>query len=360
MPEVESFCPRCDAEVKSDWSYCPHCSMMLSSSQAILSDRIRYVRRETAGRSRRRAMIRSLANVSVAISFLFVVGSGVLLFHPSMVPSLFRPPDTIAMEPLPRMREPGQSGEDEGAYVDFKWIEIPAGPFLHGTTGRTKPLELQGYMILKYEVTNGQWQEYLRGRSRTRLLSTARFAAAVPSHWGWKPDPDSEELPSPPTAEDYDKPVVNITWAQAQDFCRYYLATVKGFEGARLPTKYEWQKAARGDLDDRPYPWGTEYFRRGGFVRCNGREARLGGPVSVLTFAGADGDVSPYDVVGTAGNVAEYVNADGFPGFCGGTYLEGQEVRIHEEPTTHNSSNHKWSFVGFRAVRSLPPPEEGD
>ncbi|MHC4861422.1 MAG: SUMF1/EgtB/PvdO family nonheme iron enzyme [Planctomycetota bacterium] len=362
MPDAESVCPRCDAEVQADWGYCPHCSMMLSSSQAILSDRIRYVRHERAGRSRRRIMVRYLANLSVALTVLFVVGSGILLFHPAMVPSLFRPPDTMALEPLPVLVDPGPEVA-VSAKIDYVWITIEAGPYRHGPTGRTKELELHAYQILKYEVTNGQWMEYLRGTSRTRLENLSKFEDAVPDHWGWKPGPDAPP-PSPRWSEDFEKPVVNITWDQARDFCHYYLSKIKGFEGARLPTKYEWQKAARGAKDERPYPWGTEYFLKGRFVRCNAREARIGAPLSVVTFAGKG--VSPYGVVGMAGNVAEFVNAaeyagDLLPGFCGGTYLEGQEaLRIYEEPATQQLStvDHVWAFVGFRAVR--PVPTEGD
>ena len=47
-----------------------------------------------------------------------------------------------------------------------------------------------------------------------------------------------------------DYPVINIDWSQAVAFCKW--------RGARLPTEAEWEKAARGQLAGRNYPWGDE------------------------------------------------------------------------------------------------------
>ncbi len=45
-----------------------------------------------------------------------------------------------------------------------------------------------------------------------------------------------------------DWPMVNVTWDEAQTFCRW--------RGGRLPTEAEWERAARGDRPGADWPWG--------------------------------------------------------------------------------------------------------
>jgi formylglycine-generating enzyme required for sulfatase activity len=291
---------------------------------------------------------------------LLVVGGGVLLFHPAMVPSLFKPLDSFPIDeqlPKPSARlDPAP--EDEQPTLDFEWVPIPAGEFLVGKREEAYSWKLPAYEILKYEVTNNQWSRFLAAEY-DRLVDEGKLESYVPANWGWAPDLGKE--PYPPD-DLFSHPVVYITWTQAQEFCTRWLAKQPGCDYARLPARTEWEKAARGSKDDRPWPWGDEFFinASGGLrlPRANTKESGVLGTLPVTVFA--DKDVSDYGVVGMAGNVAEFVGwEDGRydAGYEGGAYgMDRFDARIGEYTEMPNLT-HRWRYVGFRAARPIDDGE---
>jgi formylglycine-generating enzyme required for sulfatase activity len=57
-----------------------------------------------------------------------------------------------------------------------------------------------------------------------------------------------------------DHPVLHVSWDDAQAFCLW--------AEARLPTEAEWEYAARGGLEQKPFPWGND-LEPGGKHRMN-------------------------------------------------------------------------------------------
>lgn len=118
-----------------------------------------------------------------------------------------------------------QKGKDN-SYM----VLIPEGEFDMGCdvgNDDEKPIHkvnLKPYYIDIYEVTNAQYQKFVDETNYKK-----------PTHW-------SDKTMNAPS-----QPVVLVTWYDAVEYCKW--------AGKRLPTEAEWEKAARGGLVGKLYPW---------------------------------------------------------------------------------------------------------
>ena len=114
-------------------------------------------------------------------------------------------------------------------------VYIPAGEFTMGSNEwwpKSQPEHKKvtgAFYMDKYEVTNKRYKKFVEVDNRT-----------PPAHW-------VNGVPPPERAY---HPVVFVSWYDANDFCRW--------EGKRLLTEPEWEKAARG-TDKRTFPWGDKF-----------------------------------------------------------------------------------------------------
>ena len=132
---------------------------------------------------------------------------------------------------------------------DTPMVLIPAGEFQMGdafSEGGTdeRPIHtvyVDAFYIDTYEVTNAQYRRFVQA---TGHRAPEGFGY-VNGEWlsGFKPWLDE-------SLNGDDQPVVCVSWADAKAYCEW--------AGKRLPTEAEWEKAARGGLVGKKFPWGDE------------------------------------------------------------------------------------------------------
>lgn len=192
-------------------------------------------------------------------------------------------------------------------------------------------------------ITNEQYARFVHATGhRAPSLDDRRVQR---ENW----DPDTKMYP-PERAR---HPVVLVSWHDAHAYCEW--------AGGRLPTEAEWEKAARGGLEGKLYPWGDE------LTPALANYDNQGGTTAVGAYP-ANG----YGLHDMAGNVWEWT-ADWYnPRYYSCSSLSNP--RGPETGTTkvlrggawllfaefcrvayrfRNSPDFRFNLIGFRLARSL-------
>ncbi|HEX3974911.1 MAG TPA: ergothioneine biosynthesis protein EgtB [Solirubrobacteraceae bacterium] len=218
------------------------------------------------------------------------------------------------------------------SFTGLELVEIPAGPctigarpvgFAYDNERPRHRTDVRGYMIGRTPITNATYLTFVEGGGYERREWWSDEG------WSWKEDYDITR-PQSWTADlrsewrlsgleplHPDRPVVHISWFEADAFARAH--------AGRLPTETEWEKAATWDQEHQTsllYPWGNDPVVPG--LHAN-TDQRAGGSVAAGSLP--DG-ASPYGVLGMIGDVWEWTSSNftGYPGFAPFPYREYSEV----------------------------------
>ena len=257
--------------------------------------------------------------------------------------------------------------------LNENYAYVPSGDFEKDG----KKISVQSYLISKQEVTNGEYRTFLLDLKERGELQKWAIAAVDSSGWSTKNNLNmkyQDYYHSHPAYADY--PVVNVSKEGAILYCEWLSNKVNQNLGQtsklafRLPTKAEWLKAAKGNLEIPVYAWGGPYLRNSkGLVLCNfmnlGSEAIARNNEGELYIeTRSQGNYADYnaDIIAPAksywpngfglynmnGNVAEMIADEEV--VVGGSWADpGFDVR-NESEKAYTGANRT---VGFRVVATV-------
>jgi formylglycine-generating enzyme required for sulfatase activity len=178
------------------------------------------------------------------------------------------------------------------------------------------------FEMAQFPVSNAQYRVFVEAGGYAERRFWAEAAKA--GHWKkgrlqgvyqWRFSTGPEPVENAVGPADYgapynlpNHPVVGVCWYEAVAYARWLTERLRGCGQlqkdweVRLPSEAEWEKAARGDADARPYPWGAEAASE----CANCADTGIGTTNTVGCFLKG---ASPYGVEELSGNVWEWTRS---------------------------------------------------
>lgn len=290
----------------------------------------------------------------------------------------------------------------EANLTKANFVTIPAGEFLMGTDqpfyptdgeGPSRSVWLDEFKISQYSVTNSEfaafteatgyqteaeiygWSYVFNGfidettasKQVAGVAATAPWWLAIEGAYWFQPFGNSH------TVEEFlNHPVVHVSHNDALEYCKW--------TGYQLPTEAQWEKASRGGLTGKTFPWGDDFLEngehqsniwQGEFPHLNTEEDGFFGTAPVDSFT-----ANNFGLYNTVGNVWEWTNdfwsarwhipesvetrrnpagphkESGNRVLKGGSFMchDSYCYRYRNSARTFNSPNTSTSHIGFRCI----------
>ena len=239
-------------------------------------------------------------------------------------------------------------------------LKVPAGEFIDQTGEK---VQLPEFWMDRYQVTVGQYAKFLEHLQAHPEVATnldspeqPKGKSHLPRDWAVFYAAAKEGKPYKHLPIDLNTPVFNVDWWDACAYARW--------KGRRLPNEQEWEKAARG-TEGRDDSWGPVRDPK----KCNSKADDQDPPNSgahhekVDRFMGwrsvvaMPADVSPFGIVGMAGNVSEWTSSLDFEKKC--PVIRGGNFATDDHKVTRRiallAPDGASEYVGFRTVSDTPP-----
>lgn len=223
---------------------------------------------------------------------------------------------------------------------------------------------MDDYAIGRFPVTNGEYMRFMQdgGYKDFRYWLSDGWKKVLEN--GWKSPMYWENIDNTWYTRDFgglrpvnpDEPVVHVSYYEADAYARW--------AGMRLPTEYEWERAACWDPTDgvmQPYPWGHKEPLPN---HCNLLESHIWGCMPVGSYPEG---ASPCGCEQMIGDVWEWTSSEfvGYPGFVSrfqeynDKWFTGQKVlrggsfgtpgiSIRSSYRNFFRLDERWMFAGFR------------